>query len=96
MSNRFFQDKNKFFQKFFLPAVILEWNKLDANIRNSASCNVFKRVILKFTRPEPNKLFNVDRTRIRLGLSHLADRKFRRNFHDCVNPDCSCGQKIET
>ena len=96
MSNPFFQDKNKFFQKFFLPAVILEWNKLDANIRNSASCNVFKRVILKFTRPEPNKLFNVDRTRIRLGLSHLADRKFRRNFHDCVNPDCGCGQKIET
>ena len=41
--------------------VILEWNKLDVNIRNSASCNVFKRVILKFTRPEPNQVFNVDK-----------------------------------
>ena len=35
-------------------------------------------------------------TRIRLGLSHLADHKFRHNFQDCVNPICSCGQEIET
>ena len=27
---------------------------------NSASCNVFKRVILKFTTPEANQVFNVD------------------------------------
>ena len=82
--------------------VILEWNKLDVNIRNSASCNVFKRVIIKFTRPEPNQAFNVDSNeglkfvRIRLGLSHLADHKFRHNFQDCVNPVCSCDQEIET
>ena len=49
-ANPFFQDKNKLFQKFFLSC-----SKIDVNIRNSASCNNFKRVILKVTRPEPNK-----------------------------------------
>ena len=34
--------------------------------------------------------------RIRLGLSHLADHKFRHNFEGCVNPICSCGKEIET
>ena len=72
-------------------------------IRNSTSCNFSKRVILKFIRPEPNQMFNVDSSerlkfliKIRLGLSHLADHKFRHNFRDCVNPICSCGQEIET
>ena len=81
----------------------MEWNKIDVNIRNSTPCNVFKRVILKFIRPEPNQVFNVDGseglkflTRIRLGLNHLADHKFRHNFQDCVNPIFSCGQEIET
>ena len=31
-----------------------------------------------------------------LGLSLLADYKFRHNFHDCLSPICSCGQEIET
>ena len=98
----FFKTKTNFSKNTFFPAVILEWNKLDINSRNSASCNVFKRVILKFTRPELDQMFNVNSseglkfTRIRLGLSHLADHKFRHNFQDCVNPVCSCDQEIET
>ena len=54
-------------------------------------------------RSEPNQVLNVDiskglkfLTRIRFGLSHLTDHKFRNNFQDCVNPICSCGQEIET
>ena len=81
----------------------MDWDKIDVTIRNSTSCNVFKRVILKFIRPEPNQVFDVESseglkclTRIRLGLSHLTDRNFRHNFQDCVNPICSCGQEIET
>ena len=35
-------------------------------------------------------------TKMRLGLSHLADHKFRHNFQDWLNPICSCGQEIET
>ena len=35
-------------------------------------------------------------TRLRLGLSHLGDHKFRYKFQQCVSPVCSCGQDIET
>ena len=65
----------------------MDWNKIDVNIRNSASCDVFEKVILKFIRSETNQVFNVDSseglkflTRIKSGLSYLADHKFRRNF----------------
>ena len=61
------------FAKFFLSCI---YNKIDVSIRNSASCNVFKKVILKFIRPAPNQVFNVDSsegltflTRTRLGLN---------------------------
>ena len=57
----FLKTKTNFFKNYFFPGVILEWNKLDVNIQISASCNGFKRVILKFTRPEPNQVFNVDK-----------------------------------
>ena len=80
----------------------MEWNGVDVNIRNSASCNVFKRAILKFIRPEPNQVLNIDSseglkflTRIRPGLSHLADHKFRHKFQDCVNPISSCGRRLK-
>ena len=57
----FFQTKTNFLKNSFFPAVLLEWNKLGVNTRNSASCcNVFKRFLIKFARPEPNQVFNVD------------------------------------
>ena len=34
--------------------------------------------------------------RLRLGLSHLNEPKFRHNFADCVNPLCSCSIKPKT
>ena len=80
----------------------MEWNGIDVNIRNSASCNAFKRAILKFIRPEPNQVLNIDcseglkfLTRIRPGLSHLADHKFSHKFQDCVNPISSCGRRLK-
>ena len=29
-------------------------------------------------------------TRLRLGLSHLKDNKFRHNFQNCLKPLCPC------
>ena len=50
-------------------------------------------MILKFIRPEPNRISSTQNfeglkllTRIRLGLRHSADHKFRHNFQDCLNP----------
>ena len=34
--------------------------------------------------------------RLRLGLSHLRDHKFKHNFPDYLNPVCFCGKDIET
>ena len=70
--------KHNFSKNTFFPSTILEWNKLDPSLRNSASHNVFKNSILKFMRPSPNKIFQCHKpkgiklvTRLRLGLSHL-------------------------
>ena len=55
----FFKTKTNFFKNSLFPGVIMEWNKIDVNIRNPASCNVFKKVLLKFIRPEPNQAFRL-------------------------------------
>ena len=79
------------------------WNEIvSINIRNSSSINVFKKELLKFIIPEPNSTYNINDTkglklltRLRLGLRHLGDHKFRHNFQDCVSPMCCCSQDIE-
>ena len=95
--------KHNFFKNTFFPSTILEWNKLDPSLRNSTSYNVFKNSILKFIRPSPNKIFRCHNpkgikllTRLRLGLSHLREHKFKHSFQDTLNPLCSCGVDIET
>ena len=35
-------------------------------------------------------------TRLRLGLSHLRQHKFKHSFQDSLNPFCSCGLDIES
>ena len=36
---------------------MIEWNKLDLNIRNSESLTSFKSKVLKFIRPSENSIF---------------------------------------
>ena len=95
--------KHNFFRNSFFPSTIIEWNNLDPNLRNAESFSVFKSNILKFIRPTPRSLFNCDNhkgirllTRLRLGLSHLREHKFRHNFQNCLNPLCSCGLEVES
>ena len=95
--------KHNFFKNSFFPSTINEWNNLDPNLRNAESFSVFKNNILKFIRPTPRSLFNCDNqkgmkflTRLRLGLSHLREHKFKHNFQNCLNPLCSCGLEIES
>ena len=80
-----------------------KWNNLDISIHKSIPCHIFKNLIVKFIRPEPNRVSSSQNfeglkqlTRMRLGLSHLADHKFKHNLQDCLNPICSCGLEIET
>ena len=58
---------------------------------------------LKFIRQSPNSVFNWHNykgikylTRLRLGLSHLREHKFKHSFQDTLNPFCSCDLHVET
>ena len=95
--------KHNFFQNSYFPAAIKEWNSLDTDIWKSDSISIFKKRILSFIRPLPNKVSNSHNpqglqleTRLRLGLSHLRYHKFKHNFLDTINQLCSCSSDIET
>ena len=84
-----FKVKQNFFRNTFFPSVIIEWNKLDPEIQNAPSLSIFKKNVLKFTGPTANNIFGCHNlkgikylTRLRLGLSHLQEQKFRNNFQD--------------
>ena len=54
-------------------------------------------------RPHANSTYRIHNpvgikllTRLRLGLSHLNEHKFRHHFADCVNPLCYCSVEPET
>ena len=92
----------KLFQKFVHLSVIIEWNNIDSNLRNSKSISVFKEKILNFIRPSPNSVFDIHNprgikliTRLRLGLSYLKEHKLKHSFQDTTDPLCNCCQDIE-
>ena len=98
-----FKIRHNFFKNSCFPSTIIEWNNLDPTIRNSKSFVDFKNSSLKFIRPSPSNVFNCNNykgirliTRLRVGMSHLREHKFKHNFQDCLNPICSCGLDIES
>ena len=64
---------------------------------------MFKKLLLKFVRLDPNSVFNMHEaqvlkllTKLRLGLSHLNDHKFKQSLKACITPICSSEDDIET
>ena len=98
-----FHFKHSFFKNSFFLSVIIEWNNLDISINNSKSLSTFKKSILQLIRPSLSSTYNCFNnkgikhiTRLRLGLSHFRDHKFKHGFLDSLNPICSCGLDVET
>ena len=98
-----FYCRTDLFKYSYFPHTILEWNKLDMQIRRSESFLSLKNSLLKIGRPTAEPIYNIQNpiglkflTRLRLGLSHLNEQKFKHNFQDCVNPLCSCSLEIES
>ena len=98
-----FHFKHSFVKNSFFLSVIIEWNNLDISIHNSKSLSTFKKSILQLIRPSLSSTYNYFNnkgikhiTRLRLGLSHLRDHKFKDGFLDSLNPICSCGLDVET
>ena len=76
---------------------------LDVTSRNAKSLLIFKNSLLKIGRPIQNSMFKIHDplgikflTRLRLGLSHLNEHRFKYNFQDCLNPSCSCSLEVES
>ena len=94
-----------YFKSSFFPSIISKWKNLDCKIRNSERLSIFKKNLRNFMRHCANTTFNIHNpygikllTRLRLGLSHFRDHKFRHCFQDTLNPlgDCSNGTKTTT
>ena len=95
--------RHDYFKNSFFPFATSGWNKLDLNIRNSASLNTFKKKLLNFIRPCAKSIFDIHDslgikllTRLRLGLSHLHEHKFRHWFQDTLNRLCECSNDIKS
>ena len=67
---------------FLFSYTNVEWNKLDANLKNAKSYMCFRNSLLKIGRPVQNSIFKAFNplrikflTRLRLELSHLNEDK---------------------
>ena len=75
---------------------------LDPNLRSAASLSVFKKNLLMLIRPSPNNVFDCYNskgikilTRLRFGLSHLREHKFKQSLQDTLIPFCLCVLDVE-
>ena len=98
-----FRTIHNFFKNSFFPSTVIERNKLDSNLQSATSLNAFKKKLLKFIRPSPISVFNSQNckgikylTRLRPGLNHLREHKFKHSFQVTLNPFCSCDLDVET
>ena len=90
------------FKSSFYPNCLSEWEKLDPEIQQSCSVNVFKKQLLALIRLPPKLVYNIHDpkclsvlTQLRVGLSKLNFRKFKHNFSDTLNPLCPINDGIE-
>ena len=78
-----FKVRHNFFKNYFFPSVVSEWNKLDLEICNSASWEIFKKHLLNFIKSNSNNVFNINNP---LGLKFLTRLRiaFSHNFLDTI------------
>ena len=86
-----------FFGHFSSPSTVIECDNGNLNARTSE----YFTCILKFIKLPSDVIFNCHSpgvtkliTRLRLGLIHLREHKFKQIFQDTLSPICSCGDYI--
>lgn len=72
--------RTELFRYLFLPFNVNEWNKLNADIKNSDSSTIFRKKILALIRPIGNGIYSIYNpvgvrliNWLRLGFSHLRE-----------------------
>ena len=98
-----FKTNHIFYKNSFFPSTTIEWNNLDHDLRNTESYTLLRSSILNFIRPSSNTFYRCQNImgkklviRLRLGLSHLREHKFKHSFQDTLNPLCNCGMDVES
>ena len=83
--------------------MIREWNILDLQLHNEKSFKKFRNILHKLGQPTPDLIYGIHHplglklvTRLRLGLSHLNENRFKHNFKNCINPLCTCSLEVES
>ena len=94
--------KTDVFRYYFL-FTILEWNKLDMQIRKSKSSLSVKNSLAEISQPKSKPAYNIYNpivleflTELWLGLNHLNEHKIKHNLQDRANLSCLCSLKIES
>ena len=102
-SIRNFKTRTNCFNNSFFPHCIKVWNSIDPLIRSRPSVDSFKNSLLCFIKPTLRSVYNLHQpygvmllSRLRVGLTHLKEHKFRHNFKDTSNPLCLCNNEPET
>ena len=94
--------RTKGFKSSFYPNCLLEWDRLDQDIRQSNSIAIFKRRLFSIIRPPAKSVFGIQNprglsilTQLRVRLSRLNFHKFMHNFSDTMSPLCPINDGVE-
>ena len=85
----------------FFPSTILDWNKLDANIKKVKSKTIFKKRLINKIRPKKHSYYGLSNdkirylTMLRMDLSPLRAHKFKYGFCDTSDACCMVCDTIE-
>ena len=89
------------FSNTYFQYVLLEWNALAKDVRESNTLGEFKRKLLAKIRPDKKPVFEICDTRgvrcltkLRVRFSPLSEHKFRHIF-ESLSPICMCNTGIE-
>ena len=95
--------RSEYFKNSFIPNILNEWNKIDADVRFSTSCDLFLNKLLKFIKLDKRKTSNINdssRTkslpRLQLGFSYLCEQMFRHGFVGMLISPYHCINDAET
>ena len=98
----YFNIRHNFFKNSFFPSALLNGINWTLDFEKPRASLILIN-ILSFIRPKANSVFNCNSskglkfvTRLRLGLSHLREHKFKHSFQDSVNSLCSCSLDVES
>ena len=97
-----FKVNHHFFQISFFPVLVNDWSKLDHNIRNSEGLNTFKKIILNYIYSSGSSVFNCHNfkgikllIRLRVGLSHLHEHKFKHSFKNHLTQSAAVVKRLK-